>query len=395
MTLVAPETYEVEPCLEGIHELITPGTLRGLQTVMNRALRASVSSDNPLLFRVVAESIEAFVACDGAAKPAASRVAPLLWQIGDHLAQKGFDADDLARSFRRAHKAAQHGLPFAIGATLPHDTMNVLRQHVIVFLQHLQRHAWIGWERTQVIMAMPDDERLDQLGQALRRPTDQTMLKRLAECSGFDLSSNYVLIVATAGDIDGRLLDHPESFSGANRSEAFVPAGWSLDKLADLLTPAESEQPVQVVVGPPVALSSIAETTALTRRGAELLCEGLTSDPRMVVPCTDLLASLVVDGNPRLTDLIVAKHLGPMGRMTPHRRLAIGDFLLQWLERGLPVNQLARAMGIPAQTAHSRLKSIRSLFGAAMDDPTQRLELTVALQAALPRWRAEASSKTG
>ena len=391
MTLVATEMYTAEPPLASIRELVAPGQLDGLRSQISRALKTNVASDSVLLFRVVNESIEAFVANDGAPHDAASQVAPLLWEIGEWLALNGFDADDVAEFFRQAQIAAQRGLPCAIGTSMTGERLTHLREHVIVYLQYLHRHAWIGWERTRVILEMPVDKRRQQLASSLLGPTNQSMLEqleRLAEFSGIDLTSAYAVLVSATGEIPQSLLDDPETLAGDNSSEVLVPADWSLAKLSEHALSADSDKRVQLVLGPSAPLGGIAETAALTRRGAELLREGLACDPRSIVPCTDLLASLVVDGNPRLTDLLVAKHLEGFDAMTPLRRVRTGELLLMWLERGIPVNKLARDLGIPAQTAHSRMKNIRAMFGDTIENSDQRLELIIALQAALPRWRA-------
>ena len=75
------------------------------------------------------------------------------------------------------------------------------------------------------------------------------------------------------------------------------------------------------------------------------------------------------------------------------RRSALDSTILDdAVARQDTVTQLiARDLGIPPQTVHSRMKNIRELFGDAIKGPTQRLELIIALQATLPRWRAEAS----
>src|SRR5699024_12338571 len=62
---------------------------------------------------------------------------------------------------------------------------------------------------------------------------------------------------------------------------------------------------------------------------------------------------------------------------------------LEHLLAGGPVSQAARNLGIPVQTAHSRMMTIRQMMGHALEDPNQRFELIIALRAALPRWRTE------
>jgi hypothetical protein len=101
----------------------------------------------------------------------------------------------------------------------------------------------------------------------------------------------------------------------------------------------------------------------------------------------DLLGDLVVNGSQLLAELAIDKHLGRLGTLTPSRRLALAELTLGALEAGTSLDQVARQLGIPRQTAHSRMKTVRKIFGDALHDPTQRLELIVALRAVLPRWR--------
>lgn len=263
-------------------------------------------------------------------------------------------------------------------------------QDAAAFVQQLQREAWIGWERTHEILSLSDQERRSRLRSALLQENDIPMLKTLAEFVQIDLSAPYLVVVAVSGEFPDALLNDPATLAGEGRFEAFIPAAWGHSRL--IPQPSESASDTastQIVAGPTSALIDIADSAGPTRRGAELLREGRVLDSRPVVPCTDLLGSLVIEGNPELTKLIVAKHLGPLKSMPPTRRLATGELLALWLESGLSVRQIADELGIPAQTAYSRMKNIRELFGDTVEDPTQRLELIIALQATLPRWRAE------
>ena len=390
MTLVATECQPTRPPWDGIRELATPDGVQALHMTLNRAVTATTRGDSPLLSRIITESVDAFAEYGGDPELAATRVAPLLWRVGDQHARNGFDADYLGESFRRTQVAAQRGLQLVVGPTLTSEVMNHLLQDVTAFIQQLHREARIGWERTHAILIMTDDERRHRLTSALLEPSDISMLDTLAEFAQIDLAAPYIIVVSASGELPRTLLDLPHTLSGDSLFEALVPASWSQSRLAEHIESPFATKSPQVVVGPSIALADIADTAGPTRRGAELLREGLVADLRTLVPCTDLLGSLVIDGNPKLTKLIVAKHLGPLESMTPCRRLATGELLVQWLESGLSVRQIADALGIPAQTAYSRMKNIRELFGDAIDDLTQRLELIIALQATLPRWRVEA-----
>lgn len=389
MTLIAPERQPTPP-RDGIRKLVTPTGISTLQLLLNRTIASTTHGDSSHLSPVITESIKAFIDCGGDPELAATRVAPLLWEVGDQHALRGLDAEALSEAFRLTQAAAQRGLRSAVGSSLSRDVMSHLREDVILFIRQLNNQALIGWERTHTILAMPEDERRSRLGRTLLQQGDESPLQRLAEFAQVELSAPYVVVVSAFGELPRTLLRHPDILAGSNKLEALVPASWIQSQLSEHLESPFSAQSPQVVVGPSTRLADIAHTASLTRRGAELLRDGLVADTRTLVPCSDLLGSLVVNGNPTLTELVVAKHLGPMESMRPTRRLAAGALLLQWLERGLPMNKLARDLEIPRQTAHDRMKSIRARLGDAIDDPNQRLELIVALQATLPRWRAEA-----
>lgn len=385
MTLVAPEHQVRESVWAELLDIVATVGLDALESTINRAFGTDLVKNDPLLHGVIVTSIDAFLQCDGDPEYASARVASLLWDLGDRHARQGRDADTLAHYFHRALLAAQRGVKLSVSGRLNAEATHSLHRDVQSFVRRLHHHAKIGWDRAQVMLTMPSDIGRERLAATALGSNDASTLSMLAELAGIPLTAEYAFVVSADGALPATVLDHPEVLAANSLLEALVPADWGSEELASLLT-------AQTVIGPITALTTIAETAGLTRRAAELLRDGFAFDQRLIVPCTDLLASLVVDGNPELTGLIVTKHLARMNSLTPYRRLTTGELLLQWLERGLPLNKLARELEIPAQTAHDRMKTARKLFGDALEDPAQRLELTVALQAVLPRWRAEVSS---
>lgn len=390
MTLIASDRQPTPP-QNDIRELITPERVNSLRLAVNQAVAPAPHRESSLLSRVIADSINAFLECSADPDLATRRVASLMRRLGDEHARDGLDARQLGKSFKLAQTATLRGLHRAVGPTLTREAMNRLLQNAVIFLQQLHHETIAGWELTNTIVAMTDDERRNRLRSALLEANTLPAVDILAEFAQIDLAESYVIVVSAADELPRTLLDSPTVLAGGNSFEALMPASWVESKLAEHLESpfAAMSMSPQVVVGPTALLTDIGETAEPTRRSAELLRDGLINDPRSLVPCTDLLGSLLVDGNPKLTKLIVAKHLGPLKPMPLGRRLATGELLARWLESSLSVRQIADELGIPAQTAYSRMKTIRELFGRAIDDSAQRLELIIALQASLPRWRAE------
>lgn len=355
--------------------------LEALNVLLRRAVDTYITGRNRLLDRLLSESVEAFIAARGVSEVAAQQVGPLARELGDRHARYGYDLDDLTASFCRAQKAAQRGLQFVMGAAATQDIGRLVRDEVDRFIDMLHREARGAGERVLAVRGMPAAERRRRLGLALTGPADLVRIELLARFSDIDLDVEYVVVVAVGDDLP-ELAGSSGALPGGLDRELLVPVGYVI-----------KGWPGQVVVGPPAPLRAIAATVGPTRRAADLLRAGAITDSRRVVPCSDLLASLIVDGDPNLTELIMGKHLGKLDGLSAQQRLNSAELLLQWLERGVPLNQLARELGLPEQTAHSRMKRIRQIFGDALDDPTQRLELIVALHAAVPRWRAELDAR--
>lgn len=351
-----------------------------LVALINRNVAALAGGRDELVERLVSTAATAFLEEDGSPEHAASRVAPLLRQLGERHACRGLAPERLDQGFLHARTAAQRGLQFVVLPPGAAGHLVGLREDLTRFVQLLRRHTLAAWERAHAFLEAADEP--GRLGAALLRPTSRPLSDQLVRRAGLDPEADYVLVVACGGTLPTALTSASGAVPGAHPREVLLPA----DRLDGILGNARAPQ---VVVGPAARLPAIGETADLVRRAAELVADAVVVDDRAVVPCTDLLSALVVAGNPGLTGLIAAKHLAPLQQLSPARRLATAELMLRWLETGLPINALARDMGVPQQTAHSRMQRVRTLYGDRLDDPTQRLELIIALQSAVPRWREQ------
>lgn len=380
MTLIAYERRSADSPGPTHDSAPSDGGLDAVATLINRNIAALVGGRDELIERIVAESIAAFLAEPGSPRSAAARVAPLLWELGERHVARGLPTDTLDSGFTHARAAAQRGFQFVV--RLPGTADQALREDLTAFVHLLHRQASGAWERGHALLH-GDTARRELLGATLLRSGARTPTDRLIRRRDLEPDAAYVLVVSAAEEIPDAVFDDPAVLGGATRREVLLPAGTAVSDLG-------RHAPRQVVIGPVGPLRAVGRTADPVRRGAQLLGEGRAYDERTVVPCVDLLSVLVTDGLPGLSELLAAKHLTQMERLSSKRRIAEGELLLRWLELGQPLNQVARSLDVPPQTAHSRLKHLRGLFGDALDDPTQRLELIVALQATLPRWRREA-----
>lgn len=360
---------------------VTAQRLDRLRSQIERSIiDAAGGTDDELLNEIVTAAVGAFLDSRNDLRQAAAAIGHLLDRIGEQQAQRGFDAGDLAAAFQVARVATQKGIGVAVGDLVTTDDLVRLREDLVAYLIELHLHAHTSLVRTQRLQAMTPQQRRARLGATafgLDQPDD---IEKLAAWEGIDPHERVVAIVSIAAPIPAMLRQHPEAIAGSSVREVLVPEALITDHLATQLTG-------QAVTCPAVELTHAAEAVTLARQAADLLRQGIVADARTIVPGTDLLGNLVVESNQLLAELIIDKHLSALETMSPSRRVTLGQLALGSLESGQPIDQVAKQLGIPRQTAHSRMKAIRSILGEALHDPTQRLELIVALRAALPRWR--------
>lgn len=325
-------------------------------------------TDNPtdlMVRRAITLSVDAFLRAEGRPEVAAARTRLMMRQLGAEQFCVGRTVEEVDAVFTRIHAIVLGAVPQLVGDDVVGRRMLLFRFRLKQFL-HLQCQHTVGGL-------------LDERTRQLRGGVATHVPRGSAGLSGPPRDGLWRAIVSVDLDLPEALRRDPLVVMQSSPLDALVPVSFELDDLADLLTD-------QVVMGPATSWTRAPEAVALAWRAAGLLREGLAFDDRLIVPCSDLAGALLVSGNTVMADLLVGKHLAALEAVPAGRRSALAEALLHWLERNLPANTLARELGIPPQTFHGRLNAARGLVGDAIDDPEQRLELIVALRAALPRW---------
>ena len=333
-----------------------------------------------LVGEVIGTAIDAFVTSRANVGEAVTQVAPLLDKIGSREAHRHSDASRLHQSFKLANVAVQRGLAQVVGDLMTHDALMQLRQDLMAYLAQLHKIAIAGFDRTHRLVSLSHEERLAELRGIVFRGASIRDVDQLAATIGFDPDQRVTAIISVRHQLPPEILEHPQVLIDETGTMALLAEEWEPH------LPAVAFRG-QVVLGPPSIVATCHEGVVLARNAATLLREGTVVDDRIVVPSIDLLGELLVRGNRLLAELLIDKHLSPLETLAPARRMALAQILLISLERGLPLNRIARELGIAAQTAHNRMNALRSLLGAKLDDADQRLELIVALRAALLRWK--------
>lgn len=357
-------------------ERLDPTSIDAIVTYLIRNLGGHTTTDDGVLTRTVREAVVAFVEEQCVPVAAAQRVAPLLEEFGALHARRGHAADSLDAGFQKAAFLAQRGLQFA---TISHAT---LRQRagsgLHTYVELLHRCARAGRSRVPS-QAQSHHGRSATTG-AAREGSVATPIPEDTPCRLVVSAQGRPLVPRprdSRSSLDEVRLDPP-----GDNTQCLVPADMRMEQIGALVVG-------QVVLGPSATIGTWWRSAHVVTRAAALLSCGRVIDDRQVVPCTDLLGHVLIDGMPGLVELLVHKHLAPAERWAPQQRLRNAELLLAWLQRGVPLNRLARELNLPPQTAHNRFAQVKEAFGDVLEDPEQRLELLIALRSVLPRWRNE------
>jgi hypothetical protein len=135
----------------------------------------------------------------------------------------------------------------------------------------------------------------------------------------------------------------------------------------------------RATLGPTVGLSGARLSYRLSSRGLQLLHAGALSGGGVLV-CDDHLLTLLTCWEPGLADHVAAHALAPLQQLSPGSRRTLAETLLAWLRAQGQVIPTAAALHAHPQTVRYRLRKLRTMFGATLDDPDARLQLQLALR---------------
>ncbi|MEV6926287.1 helix-turn-helix domain-containing protein [Dactylosporangium sp. NPDC051485] len=133
--------------------------------------------------------------------------------------------------------------------------------------------------------------------------------------------------------------------------------------------------------GPTVPLAGARQSYRISRKALELQQSARLPDG--VIDCDEHLLALLLAWEPGVVDRLADRVLAPLAG----QRGPLADTLLAWLRAQGQVIPAAEALHTHPQTVRYRLRRLRDLFGAALDDPDARLALQLALTSRTPAAR--------
>jgi PucR C-terminal helix-turn-helix domain len=138
------------------------------------------------------------------------------------------------------------------------------------------------------------------------------------------------------------------------------------------------DRPAPVALGPTVPWPRAAESLRRAAAAYRLAASGRA--PGGLVVAEDHLATLLLAADRGLAVDLAASRLAPLAGLADGPRARLTETLRAWLDRPGQVQAVAAELGVHPQTVRYRVRQLRDLFGARLEDPEARFELALALR---------------
>lgn len=151
---------------------------------------------------------------------------------------------------------------------------------------------------------------------------------------------------------------------------------------------AAAEPTAVAVIGFHVPMEGVAGSLRWIRRLAALYGQDRAADAS-VLSCEDCSLELMHDAGRDVYDHLVSRRLGPLLELSPAKRLKYGRLLSAWLELGSTRGDAPGVLDKHRQTLRYQLARLEDMFGSQLFERDARVEMMMALRAALPEWERD------
>ncbi|MFN2617677.1 MAG: PucR family transcriptional regulator [Thermoleophilaceae bacterium] len=305
-------------------------------------------------------------------------------QLGRGEFREGRSLDALLAAYRLGARLAWRRFAAAGDAAgLPPEAMYRLGEAIFAYIDELSAESAEGYAQAQSAAEGERSRRRRELVALLGRqpPAEEAAVRELAAQVGWELPERLAALVTAEHDevrLATRLGSGVIAASFEDRTVALIPDPDAPGRRAQLDAAVERRA---AALGPAVtwrrARSSLerAELAHRLQRDGRLPPEGLVS-------ADEHLPELMVHGDRDLAEHLAETELAPLRALADGPRRKLEATLRAWLDyRGRP-EEVAHHLGVHPQTVRYRLNQLRELFGRRLEDPEQRLALSLALRAA-------------
>jgi hypothetical protein len=363
--------------------------------------------------RNVNEALQAFVQrlADPSAPQrtaASGELYELFRQLGRNEAIAGRRHDTLQAAYRVASRMIMRRLlEWEREYPIPAERVTELSSSIFDFIDRLAELSAEGYadalgddsdlsrQRARLLELLLDPrgvspETVHMRAQQLRWPVPEQVT--LLELGGLDDSYDVPAVARL-----GRTLVGEDTLAGVTANAKMLLTDREIDPALLAAQLAELEPAARLVVSFRVPLEDLAAAHRWVRRLAVLRDRGelgrhLDAGDRVdepVITCADHVLLLIQDAGRHLHQQLVERRLGPLLELSPVKRVKYGRLLSAWLELGSIRADAPGVLDKHRQTLRYQVSRLECMFGAELRDRDARLELMLALRAAMPEWELE------
>jgi hypothetical protein len=364
-----------------------PGYARDMEGDFGRAVRAGVEVAFTRFVDLLADP-----------HPEPARSARTYVDLGRGEFHAGRSLDALLAAYRVGARIAwRRFVQAGVAGGLSPDAIYALGEAIFAYIDELSAESAEGYAEEQTAAAGESERRRRRLVRLFAQdpPPGQEAIRTAAAGAGWALPRGglaaLVAAVAETGEPGEALLDSTAARlarqlgEGAIGAEAF---GAALVIVPDPDAPGRRRRLAAAITEHPVALGPTvpwAEALRSVRRA--VATERLAAAGRLAARegtqlrvADDHLVDLLLAADTALAAELAAGRLAPLDELGEGPRARLRETLAAWLDRPGQVQAVAEALGVHPQTVRYRVRQLRDLFGARLDDPDARFELALALR---------------
>ena len=368
-----------------------PAYARPLEGAFGEGLRLGVSV-----------ALARFLDLPGTSQPAlGGHDRTIYFALGRGEMRQGRELEALLAAYRVGARVAFRSFATASrDAGLDAELLVPLAESVFAYIDELSAASAEGYAREQSLRAGESDRRRARLvGLLLAGTLEAQSAVEAAAAAGWALPERLRVVLVPTEHAQGLDLALGRSALVAAQSGSAPATGQQPG------TPGAQDAPVAdgvvaLVPDPPRAAERVALSRRLAGRGAvigtavawplartSLRLAGLAArlveagvlreDPVWV---DEHLSTLLLHGDADLVAALQTRCLAPLEQVRESTRERLAETLLGWLQHRGERQHVAAALHVHPQTVAYRMTQLRELFGPALEDPTSRFELELALR---------------
>jgi hypothetical protein len=308
-------------------------------------------------------------------------------ELGRSAQRSGRSLEDLLAAYRVGARVAWREIAQA-GARAGVDPEELYRlaEELFLYIDQLSSASAEGFAAEQAQAAGERQRRRRALAALLLHdtPPDPATIADAAHDAGWPVAREIAAVVLAGEDperLAGRISPETLASSGdAGIAILLVPDPMAPGRLGAIRAAiAADPEPGPAALGPTVTIEDCRRSADRATRALTLAREGILPADGLIVSDEHLLTLLVHRDESLLADIATAA-LRPLNEISPKARAKLVETLRAYLDHEGRMDPAAHALGVHPQTVRYRVAQARELFGTALDDPEQRLMLSVALR---------------